>query len=314
MREILKLDENKIRKGRAVGLPYVGSKKKISKKLIQIIIQNFGTDKTIYDLFGGGGAVTMECLINGLSVVYNDLDSTPAQIINKILKEDREYLKTLIVSRDEFFEIKEKMNKTETDNLKLLVNSFGYGKNSYLYSKKYSDIKYKLSKAVIKNHDVFSGYKQTETYKDAIQKMRNAKQLQRLQQLEQLERLQQLEQLQQLQSLQQLERLQDLKAFTKTNKLKVFNKDYKYFTDVKHSIIYLDPPYKNTTKELYKKEQLDYDKFYNWCIYMSKNNIVLISEYDMPSEFKCVYEFKKAKATLQGGQHKTKYEKLFMVK
>lgn len=293
MREILKLDENKIRKGRAVGLPYIGNKKKISKKLIQIIIQNFGTDKTIYDLFGGGGAVTMECLINGLSVVYNDLDSTPAQIINKILKEDREYLKTLIVSRDEFFEIKEKMNKTETDNLKLLVNSFGYGKNSYLYSKKYSDIKYKLSKAVIKNHDVFSGYKQTETYKDAIQKMRNAKQLQRLQ---------------------QLERLQDLKAFTKTNKLKVFNKDYKYFTDVKHSIIYLDPPYKNTTKELYKKEQLDYDKFYNWCIYMSKNNIVLISEYDMPSEFKCVYEFKKAKSTLQGGQHKTKYEKLFMVK
>ena len=104
----LKLDEKKIRKGRPIGLPYIGSKKKIAKKLIEIIKQNFGTDKTIYDLFGGGGAITLECKLQGLDVVYNDIDPIPGQMIQKILSEDREYLKTLICSREEFFQIKDK--------------------------------------------------------------------------------------------------------------------------------------------------------------------------------------------------------------
>jgi len=34
---MLKLDEKKIRKGKPIGLPYQGSKKKISKKIIEII-------------------------------------------------------------------------------------------------------------------------------------------------------------------------------------------------------------------------------------------------------------------------------------
>ena len=49
---MLKLDEKKIRKGKPIGLPYHGSKKKISKKIVEIIKQNFGTDKKIYDVFG----------------------------------------------------------------------------------------------------------------------------------------------------------------------------------------------------------------------------------------------------------------------
>ena len=71
---MLKLDEKKIRKGRPIGLPYQGSKKKISKQIVEIIKQNFGTDKPIYDIFGGGGAITAECVLNGLEVHYNDLD------------------------------------------------------------------------------------------------------------------------------------------------------------------------------------------------------------------------------------------------
>ena len=65
---MLELDEKKIRKGKPIGLPYQGSKKKISKKIVEIIKQNFGTEKPIYDIFGGGGAITatlqivMNCL------------------------------------------------------------------------------------------------------------------------------------------------------------------------------------------------------------------------------------------------------------
>lgn len=47
---------------------------------------------------------------------------------------------------------------------------------------------------------------------------------------------------------------------------------------------------------------------------MSKENAVLISGYSMPNDFEVVYEFTKARSTLQGGSHKSKYEKLFMVK
>lgn len=65
---MLKLDEKKIRKGKPFGLPYQGSKKKISKKIVEIIKQNFGTDKKIYDIFGGGGAITAECMLNNLEV------------------------------------------------------------------------------------------------------------------------------------------------------------------------------------------------------------------------------------------------------
>lgn len=49
-----------------------------------------------------------------------------------------------------------------------------------------------------------------------------------------------------------------------------------------NSLIYCDPPYKNTTK--YKHGDFDYDKFYEWCIEQSKNNIVLVSEYNINNE------------------------------
>lgn len=94
---MIKLDEKKIRKGKAVGLPYVGSKKKISKKIVEIIKQNFGTDKTLYDVFGGGGAITAELMINDIDVVYNDLDKTITDMFNRVLHQDREWIKTFII-------------------------------------------------------------------------------------------------------------------------------------------------------------------------------------------------------------------------
>ena len=183
------LDEKQIRKGKPIGLPYIGSKKKISKKLIEIIKQNFGTDKTVYDLFGGGGAITLECKLQGLDVVYNDVDPIPGLMIQKILSEDREYLKTLICSREEFSQIRDKENKSVDDYLKLLINSFGNNSRSYLYSKKDSEFKYNLVKEIIENHDFFTGYKQTETYKKYITKNSKDIRLQQLQHVAQAERI-----------------------------------------------------------------------------------------------------------------------------
>jgi site-specific DNA-adenine methylase len=332
---MLSLDEKKIRKGKPIGLLYQGSKKKISKKIVEIIKQNFGTDKPIYDIFGGGGAITAECILNGLDVHYNDLDKDITNAFERVISQDREWIKTLIVSREEFFEIKAKENKTTDDFLKLLVNSFGNSRNSYMYSKETYDLKYNLAKEIIEKHDVFSGYKQTETYKEQFQ------------QLEQLARLQQLEQI---------------------NKLKVTNKSYHDFSEVSGAILYLDPPYEGTTQEGYTDEKkrtvkpevykemrknllklqsgakIEHDgfifslgvddnnknrmyykdmsllfnsqEFYDWAFEMAKNNIVIISSYSISDErFEVVYSFDKARSSLQGGiSNKGKNEKLFMIK
>ena len=304
------LDEKKIRKGKPIGLPYIGSKKKISKKLIEIIKQNFGTDKIVYDLFGGGGAVTLECKLQGLDVVYNDVDPIPGLMIQKILSEDREYLKTLICSREKFSQIRDKENKSVDDYLKLLINSFGNNSRSYLYSKKDSEFKYNLAKEIIENHDCFTGYKQTETYKKYITKNSKDIRLQQLQHVAQAERI--IGGGTETLRIQALECLAVLEILKVIPSLEISNKDYKEFSKIKDSIIYLDPPYKDT-KKVYKHNDLNYEEFYNWCEDMSKDNIVLISGYDMPKDFECIFEFTKARSSLQGGTHKDKYEKLYTI-
>ena len=293
---MLKLDEKKIRKGRPIGLPYQGSKKKISKKIVEIIKQNFGTYKPVYDIFGGGGAITAECMLNGLDVHYNDLDKTITDMFQKVISEDRDYLKTLIISREEFLKIRDKDNKTVDDNLKLLVNSFGNKRNSYLYSKEVSNLKYNLAVEIIKKHNTFDNYRKTETYQKAKHMFKD--QAYQKTRLEALERLQRIELLQEL------------------GEVDATNLDYKDFSEVKNAILYLDPPYENTVLEGYQIEEFKSQEFYDWAYNMSENNIVLISSYEISDErFECVYEFKTARCTLSSGSYYgTKTEKLFMVK
>lgn len=293
---MLTLDEKKIRKGKPIGLPYQGSKKKISKKIVEIIKQNFGTEKPVYDIFGGGGAITAECMLNGLEVHYNDLDPTITDMFQKVVSEDRDYLKTLIASREEFFRIRVKENKTVDDNLKLLVNSFGNNKRSYLYSEEFSDLKHNLAIEIIKKHDTFSGYRKTDTYKNAYRPFDIGKE-------------DDFQVLQQLQRLQQLERLQQL------SRIEVTNLDYTEFSGLEDAVLYLDPPYQNATLDSYSISEFDSQSFYDWAYEMSKKNIVLISSYEISDErFECVYEFKKARSTLYWGTRGKRTEKLFMVK
>ena len=293
---MLELDEKKIRKGKPIGLPYQGSKKKISKKIVEIIKQNFGTEKPVYDIFGGGGAITAECMINGLDVHYNDLDHTITDMFQRVLVTDREFLKTLIVSRDEFFRIREKENKTVDDELKLLINSFGNDRKTYLYSRKFSDLKYNLAIEIIEKHDTFSGYKKTETYKSAYRPFDVGK-VDRSQVLQQLQRLHQLQRLQQLECVE------------------VTNLDYTEFSGIEDTILYLDPPYQNTLLKGYSINEFNSQSFYGWAYEMSKKNIVLISSYEISDErFECVYEFKNVRSTFSRGIRGKQTEKLFMVK
>ena len=291
---MLKLDEKKIRKGTPIGLPYQGSKKKVAKKIVEIIKQNFGADKVVYDVFGGGGAITAECLKTGLDVKYNDHCSFITAAFQKVISSDREWLKTLIISREEFLKIRAKQEKTLDDELKLLVNSFGNNRQGYLYGKAHADVKYNLAVEIIAKHNVFSGYKQTDTYRNAARPFDVGKPVKN----------QVLNQLQQLGRVQQLGRLE------------VTNKDYRAFSDVKGAIIYLDPPYENTDVDGYSdSKQFNHAEFYDWAAEMARENIVLLSSYTVSDDrFEEVFRFETARSTLSGGKGKGHCEKLFMVK
>ena len=303
---MLKLDEKKIRKGHPVGLPYQGSKKKLAKKIVEIIKQNFGVDKVVYDVFGGGGAITAECLINGLYVKYNDHCGFITAAFKKVISSDREWLITLIISREAFLKIRAKQEKTLDDELKLLVNSFGNNRLSYLYARSFADDKYRLAVEIIARYDVFSGYKQTETYRNAARPF-DVGEPEYNQVLNQLERLEQLERLQQLGQLQQLEQLE---------RLEITNKDYHAFSEVKGAIIYLDPPYENSDVDGYSdSKQFNHAEFYGWAAEMARENIVLLSSYTVSDDrFEEVFRFETARSTLAGGTDKNRCEKLFMAK
>lgn len=81
--------------------------------------------------------------------------------------------------------------------------------------------------------------------------------------------------------------------------------------DVKNFVIYCDIPYRNSTK--YVTDDFPYEKFYDWCRKMSKDNIVLVSEYWMPDDFECMWS-KSLKCTLDKNSRTDKVERLFMVK
>ena len=82
----------------------------------------------------------------------------------------------------------------------------------------------------------------------------------------------------------------------------------------KNCLFYLDPPYKDTKQ--YSKNVIDYDEFYNFCEKLAENNIVLISEYNMPIDrFECIWS--KDVKCLQKSDRKVgedRTEKLFICK
>lgn len=82
---------------------------------------------------------------------------------------------------------------------------------------------------------------------------------------------------------------------------------------IKNFVIYCDIPYKNSTK--YKVDDFPYNEFYDWCRQMAKNNIVLVSEYNMPDDFECIWQ-KEIKTSLCIDRAKTgskRVEKLFII-
>ena len=64
--------------------------------------------------------------------------------------------------------------------------------------------------------------------------------------------------------------------------------DYTEFANYKNCLLYFDPPYLG--KKQYSKQSINYKEFYDFLRKLSENNIVLVSEYKMPNDFKCIWQ------------------------
>lgn len=85
--------------------------------------------------------------------------------------------------------------------------------------------------------------------------------------------------------------------------------------NVSDSVIYCDPPYRGTKKYTTSKK-FNHEEFYDWCRKMSKRNIVVVSEYEMPKDFTLLWQ-KTLKTnlhdTLSNSGKKDKTERLFIM-
>lgn len=89
--------------------------------------------------------------------------------------------------------------------------------------------------------------------------------------------------------------------------------DYKELDIPKNSLIYADPPYKNTKQYQFSKD-FDHNEFYAWCEkVVAEGNTLFISEYYMPSEFECIWS---KDVTCAMNQEITKHstERLYVLK
>ena len=95
-----------------------------------------------------------------------------------------------------------------------------------------------------------------------------------------------------------------------------YNYDYKKLSKkINNCVIYCDPPYKNSyyKDKVYNNNGFDYEQYYNWCMDMSKNNIVLMSEYEMPNYFKCIWSKEHYTSMDNLNNKKSRIEKLYIV-
>lgn len=88
--------------------------------------------------------------------------------------------------------------------------------------------------------------------------------------------------------------------------------DFREVNNISGYVIYCDPPYKGA-KGYSGTNKFPYEEFYDWCREMGKNNIVIISEYSMPCDFKYIWE-KEYITNLDSKREKAnkKVEKLFI--
>ena len=303
----------------SLGIPYMGSKRKIAKPLIDYMLNSNPNAKYFYDLFGGGGAMSFEALQRKRfkKVFYNEFNEA---IVNLLIK-----IKTDGVT-SEFYEWidRETFNKYKDGNcwksgLVKTCWSFGNNQNGYLFGANIEKYKMLLHKIIVNKcnssrleFEKLTGLFIDDYYlsKDDIQDRKNH--FTRMLKSSEIKEIYKsfksdiknqtiFEQLQHLQQLQRIEKLKQLQDLQLSN---ISYEEVKIETPVNETIIYCDPPYKATGK--YQKD-IDHDKFLEWVKNSPYKIYVSSYEFDLP----CVFELSHRSLLSATNNSKKVIEKLF---
>ena len=277
-------------------IPYMGSKRKLATKILNVIYQTVGDFARVYDLFGGGAAFSIAALMAGHKVHYNEKNTSIAELLRYIVVGKK--LPNRWVTREEY---KEKVNGNDWF-AGFLKSCWSFGNNSekgYLFGAKIENLK-RLGHLIVVDKDELALKELSEILNINLTMPKNRLQFRQIIKrltgergdLEQFERLEQLERLERIQQIQQLE---------------ISNLDYRDVEIVPNSVIYCDPPYTGTAK--YKEGAFNHEAFWEWC--REQSNPVFVSEYKAPDDFKVVAEFKHRSILSATNNAKVTIEKLF---
>jgi len=292
----------------------MGSKRKLAPKILTHIVKENPKAKYFYDLFGGGASISAMALQvkQFKKVHYNEYNPAIVNLLKHLIEHGVTEEMYKWMSREEF-----EKNKGRTDwygGLLKTVWSFGNNQKGYLFGKDLEDSKRMLHYIVVDNdldnikkfkkmfdfdfdseviHKSFinKGIEERRTIIARIIKNKNN----RLD-IQQLERLQQLQQLTQLEQLSRLEQLS------------ISNLSYEQVeinTPIDETILYLDPPYKDTAGYNKAINFNDLKKFIKDSPYK-----VYLSEYNNTYDMKLVKQYKH-RGLLSGSANNEVVEKLF---
>lgn len=282
-------------------IPYMGSKRKLAKDILNFLRNRHPEAENLYDLFGGGGAISFNALGLFKGVHYNEIEKSMVELISEIQTNGFNPEWWQPVSREKFFENLD-LN-TPTASVIKTCWSFGNDKRSYLYGKDIEEMKLSAHDFIVNNTEekrlkfnqltgldlpLFDD--NSSFYDRRIIIKKSVKGRFDLQRLESLERLEKLE------SLQRLERLQ------------LTNLSYEDVDIKPKSVVYCDIPYRGTAT--YKGgDGFDHEKFYKWAL--NQDFPIYISEYEMPKEFIEVHAFSHRSTLSATNKSKKTIEKIF---
>lgn len=255
------------------GIPYQGSKDKLVHKISACLPKNA---EHFYDLFGGGFSVSHYMAFHKKypHVHYNELEPCTVQLVQDAIAGKYNYnvFKPKWISREEFF------NNLD-DAYTRIVWSFGNNQKNYIFGKDIEAYKRSLHQAII--FDEFDstaiGILGFSKWPEHLS-MKGRRLACRSVVIKRGERL----------DLQQLERLEQLTSIS------LSSLSYDEVEIKPNSIIYCDPPYKNTAG--YTRD-FDHDKFWQWI--RQCPHPVYVSEYTAPPDIKVVAAFRHKKKNSQ---------------
>lgn len=306
-----------------LGIPYMGSKRKLASDILEKITQRHHNITDFYDLFGGGGSISFTAIRDyRFKVHYNELNKHIYSLV-KYLKENKTLEPKFYewVTREEFFNQVNKSND-EADWFSGFVMScwsFGNSQNSYLYGADIEEQKRMLHELIVnkceksilefekitnvKIEEYFLKGKDVQERKNHFTRMLKKLETNQFyrtfnQDVQNQTLFQQLARIQHLGAIQNLQNLQNLQITNTSYENVLINPNG-------NPIIYCDIPYKGTGE--YKEGGFNHDAFYEW--FSNLDYPAYLSEYDAPFE---KIEMFKHRSSLSATNNKKKvFESIF---